>query len=221
MTRRLAWCLPTVAALVLADSSTAHAQQTPEPNRDQTWGAVTSVTMASAGIIQLLMPRIFYSDPEVTEGWKARWHVSQVAPVLTLTALTLVNEYALKGAIQDPRPGCDDSNASTANCSTYGSPSTHAFGSFAALGNGAAIWLFDMTKWSDGRFNVGSFVGNVALPFILAGTTAVGRSVGNYETTDQILLGGGMGLAIGFLTGMTYSLMARPECGYTGSLICW
>ena len=220
MTRRLAWSVPTVFALLLGAGSTARAD-TPPPSRDQTWGAVTSVTMASAGIIELLMPRIFYSDPEVTEGWKARWHVSQLAPVMTLTVLALTNEYALKGAIADPRPGCDSTNAGTPNCATYGSPSTHAFGSFAALGNGAAVWLFDMTKWSDGRFNVGSFIGNVALPFLLAGTTAVGRGAGNFESADQILLGGGMGLALGFLTGMTYSLMSRPECGYTGNLICW
>lgn len=221
MTRRKAWCMLAVTALLTAVGSAANAQTSPAPNRDQTWGAVTTATMVSAGAIELLMPRIFYSDPEVTEGWKARWHVSQLAPVMTLTVLTLTNEYALKGAIADPRPGCDATNAGGPNCTTYGSPSTHAFGSFAALGNGAAVWLFDMTKWSDGRFNVGSFVGNVALPLILAGTTAVGRGVGNFENTNQILLGGGIGLALGFLTGMTYSLMSRPECGYTGNLICW
>ena len=51
--------------------------------------------------------------------------------------------------------------------------------------------------------------------------TAIGRGVGNWETGGQVVLGGVTGLALGFLSGMTYSLMQRPECGYTGSLICW
>jgi hypothetical protein len=222
MTRRKAWPIVTMLLLSLSSmSSTAHAQVTPPPNRDQTWGTVTTITMASAGAVELLMPRIFYSDPEVTEGWKARWHVSQLAPVMTLTVLTLTNELLLKGALQDPRPGCDDTNNGGPHCDTYGGPSTHAFGSFAALGNGAAIWLFDMTKWSGGRFNAGSFIGNVAVPFLLAGTTAIGRSAGNWESGGQIVAGGVTGLAFGFLSGMTYALMSRPECGYTGNLICW
>ena len=29
------------------------------------------------------MPRVFYADPEVTVGWKARWHVSVLAPIVT------------------------------------------------------------------------------------------------------------------------------------------
>jgi len=170
---------------------------------------------------QVFMPRIYYSEMESTIGWKARWHVSQLAPVMTLTVLTLTNEFLLKSALQDPRPGCDDTNNGGPHCDTYGGPSTHAFGSFAALGNGAAIWLFDMTKWSDGRFNAGSFIGNVAVPFLLAGTTAIGRSAGNWESGGQIIAGGATGLAFGFLSGMTYALMSRPECGYTGNLFCW
>jgi hypothetical protein len=222
MTWRKAWCfLIAPALLVLATSAPASAQVTPPPNRDQTWGTISSVTLVTAGAIELLMPRIFYSDPESTVGWKARWHVSQFAPVMTLTALTLANEYLLKGAIKDPRPGCDSTNTPGPNCTTYGSPSTHAFGSFAALGQGTAVWLFDMTKWSDGRFNAGSFVGNVLLPAILAGVTDVGRAAGNYESAGQIVAGSVAGVGFGFLVGTTYALMARPECGYTGNLICW
>lgn len=222
MTCRKAFFLSTSAVLLaMATGAPAHAQTTPPPNRDQTWGAVTTVTMGTAGLVELLMPRIFYSDPEVTEGWKARWHVSQLAPVMTLTVLTLTNELLLDPAIQGSRPGCDDTNSGGPGCTSFGMPSTHAFGSFAALGNGTAVWLFDMTKWSGGRFNAGSFVGNVALPLVLAGTTAVGRGVGNWEDAGQILAGAGLGLVFGFLTGMTYSLMSRPECGYTGDLFCW
>jgi hypothetical protein len=224
MTWRKAWCLLLVSALlVLAVSSPAQAQAVPSPvpNRDHGLGITTTVTMGAAGAIELLMPRIFYSDPESTVGWKARWHVSQLAPVMTLTVLTLTNELLLKGALKDPRPGCDDTNTPGPHCDTYGSPSTHAFGSFAALGQGAAVWFFDMTKWSDGRFNAASFIGNVAVPLILAGVTDVGRVAGNWETGEQVAIGSIVGVAFGLLSGAAYSLLARPECGYTGNMICW
>ena len=61
----------------------------------------------------------------------------------------------------------------------------------------------------------------LAFPLILGGVTMVGRSAGNYESGGQIAAGGVLGLATGFLLGTTYALMARPECGYSGSLICW
>lgn len=222
MTRGKAWwaALP-AAVLVLAVGSSADAQVTPAPGRDQNWGVATTVTMATAGAVELLMPRIFYSEPESTVGWKARWHVSQLAPVMTLTVLTIANELLVKQAIGDRPPGCDDTNTPGPHCDGYASPSTQAFGGFAALGQGAAVWLFDMTKWSGGRFNVGSFIGNVAVPFVLAGITDVGRSVGNWESGGQILAGSVAGLGFGFLMGMTYSLLARPGCGYTNNLICW
>jgi hypothetical protein len=216
------WCLVLAPALfVLLVASPARAQTSPPPNRDQGWGTATTATMVTAGAVQLLMPRIFYSDPETTVGWKARWHVSQLAPVMTLATLAVVNEYALKTALSDPRPGCDASNAGGPGCETFGGPSTHAFAATSAFGHGTAVWLFDMLKWSDGRFNAGSFVGNVAVPLILAGVTDVGRGVGNWESTGQVVEGSLLGLGFGFLVGMTYSLMARPECGYTGNLICW
>ena len=33
------------------------------------------MALSSTGLV-MIMPRVFYSDPEVTAGWKARWHVS-------------------------------------------------------------------------------------------------------------------------------------------------
>ena len=222
--RKSSWSLVVPTLLVLSATSPARAQAaapSPVPNRDQGWGTATSITVGAAGAIGLLMPRIFYSDPESTVGWKARWHVSQLAPVMTLTVITLASEYLVKPAVKDPRPGCDSSNTPGQNCETYGSPSTHALGAFSALGQGTAVWLFDMTKWSDGRFNAGSFIGNVAAPLVLAGITDVGRAAGNWETGKQIVIGSVVGAAVGFFSGMAYSLMARPECGYTGSMICW
>jgi hypothetical protein len=210
------------ALLGLGVSSPASAQPvSPVPNRDQGWGVATTVTMGSAAALQLVMPRIFYSDPETTVGWKARWHVSQLAPVMTLALLTATNETLLKDALADPRPGCDDTNKGGSHCDTFGMMSSHAFAAGSALGHGAAVWLFDMTKWSGGKFNAGSFVGNVVLPAILGTVTVVGRGAGNWETGAQIATGGLTGLGLGFLVGTTYALMARPECGYSGDLICW
>src|SRR5512145_1907007 len=73
---------------------------------DETWDAVTGATAVTAVATSVLMPRIAYSNPEVTVGWKARWHVSVLAPVMTQVGLTLLNEYKLKDAFKDPRPGC-------------------------------------------------------------------------------------------------------------------
>lgn len=199
----------------------ANAQVTAPPSRDTTWGTITGITMVAGAATELLMPRIFYSDPEVTVGWKGRWHVSVLAPIMTLAGATFLNEYALKGAFKGFRPGCDESNFGLPGCESYGGPSTHAFAGFAALGHGAGVFLFDTTKWSDGRLNGASFAGHVGLPFAFAAVTAIGRGAGKWEDFGQIAAGGGIGLGLGFLTGMTYVLMHRPECGYTGNLICW
>jgi hypothetical protein len=217
---KLASLVAVLFALVFS-ARPASAQVSPEPKRSDAWGTVTTVTMVAGGATEILVPRIFYADPEVTVGWKARWHVSVLAPVMTLTGATLLNEFALKKAIKSFRPGCDATNDKLAGCETYGSPSTHAFGSFAAVGHGTAVFIFDTFKWSGGRFNGGAFAGHVATPLVLAAITSVGRSVGDWESFGQVVAGGAIGLGIGFLSGMTYTLMQRPECGYTGALICW
>lgn len=210
-----------LVGVALSTAAAAASAQTAAPSRDQTWGTVTTITAAAGLGFNVLMPRIFYSDPEATVGWKARWHVSSLAPVLTLTSLGLLNEYALKDSFKGYRPGCDDTNQGGPNCTSYGMMSTHSYYGFAALGQGAAVFIFDTTKWSNGRFNGGAFAGDVGVPLVLGVITAVGRGVGNYESAGQILAGGGAGLVSGFLTGMTYALMSRPECGYSGSLVCW
>jgi hypothetical protein len=203
--------------LTLMATQSALAQEGPE--RDEDWATVTTVTAVSAAGIQLLMPRIFYSDPEVTVGWKARWHVSVLAPVMTQFGLTMLNEYGLKESFEGPRPGCE--GIGEPGCATYGMMSTHSYAAGAALGHGVGVFLFDTLTWSGGRFHGGAFAANVGAPLVLGAVTMVGRGAGNWETTEQILAGGGAGLALGFLTGMTYSLMQRPACGYSGAMICW
>lgn len=217
MRKRLALGLASALALVATSASA----QTPPPSRDSTWGTVSTITAVGALGFEAVMPRFFYSDPEVTVGWKARWHVSALAPVLTLGSLSLFNEFVLKDGFEADRPGCDDSNRGGPNCESFGMPSTHSFAAFSALGHGTAVFLFDTTKWSNGRFNGGSLAAHVGVPFVLGLITAVGRGAGEFESADQILAGGALGLGAGFLTGMTYALMARPECGYTGAMVCW
>jgi hypothetical protein len=200
---------------------TAAAQATPPPQRDETWGGVSDVlTVASLGT-QLLFPRVYYPHAETTEGWKARWHVSNLAPVMTLSFLALFNETTFKDTVKSARPGCDDTNQGGPGCRTYGGPSTHAFAAGSALGYGAAVFITDATKWSHGRVNAPGIVGNLAVPLVFGVISVVGRSAGDYESGGQIVAGGTMGLGVGLLTGLTYALMQRPECGYGAGLVCW
>jgi hypothetical protein len=218
------WAAVCAALALSAWSSGASAQAVGNADsvRSVPWQTVTSVTAVSAMATQVLMPRLFYSDPETTVGWKARFHVSVLAPTLTLTALTLLNEYALKSAIGAKRPGCGDSEPTPCgDPDPYETMSSHSFAAFSAFGQGTAVFLVDTMKWSDGKLNAGSIAGNVALPLVLAVVTAAGRIAGNWEDADSVILSSGVGLVIGVLTGVTYAMMARPECGYTGDLICW
>jgi len=221
---RLGRVVTTLSALMLVSltASKASAQVSPNPDRDKTWRGVTNVTAIAGLGAQLITPRIFYPAPEVTVGWKARWHASQAASVMTLMTLTLVNEVWLKDRIAGSRPGCDDTNQGLVqNCQDFGAPSSHGFAAGSAFGHGLAVFIVDTTKWSDGRVNGLGVVANIALPLVLGGITVVGRSAGNFESGGQIATGTLMGLGFGFLTGLMYAEMARPECGYSGPLFCW
>jgi hypothetical protein len=206
-----------VALVGLSSSRDARA----DTERSDTWGTVTTVTMAASVATTTFMPRIFYADPETTAGWKARWHVSVLAPTLLNVSLTMLNEHALKDAIRSQRPGCDENNFGTGRCQDFGSLSSHSYLAFSALGQGAATFIVDTVKWTDGKFHVGAFLGDIAFPLVFAGVTSVGRAAGNWEEGGTVVLSSVTGLVLGGLTGMTYALMQRPECGYTGSLICW
>jgi hypothetical protein len=187
--------------------------------RDQGWADASSATAVAAGVSALLMPRVFYSSPEATVGWKARWHVSALAPVMTHATLALFNEVTLKPAFADPQPGCD--GVGTAGCTGYGLFSTQTYAATAALGHGVSVFLFDTIKYSGGRFHGGALVGHVILPLALTGITVGGRLAGNMESAEQVLATAGVGLVLGFAMGTLYELMQAPNCGYTGDLICW
>src|SRR5438045_3878397 len=87
-----------VLALTLTgnDAVAQPAPGAPPPTLDRSagWNTATNVLATSSLIVTLIMPRVFYSDPEVTAGWKARWHLSVLAPAMTLTSLALLNEAA-------------------------------------------------------------------------------------------------------------------------------
>lgn len=222
MSLRTVFATILLCATMLVSGSARAQAVSPTPDRDKTWAAVTGLTMVAGAGTQLLMPRVFYSDPEVTVGWKTRWHVSVLAPVMTLTVLTAANEFALKDAFKGDRPGCDDTNRGiVSHCDSFGMMSTHTFAAASALGHGVGVFMIDTLKWNGGRVNGWALGGDVIAPFVLGAVTGIGRGLGNWENAGQIVLGGVTGLTFGFLSGMTYAIMQRPECGYTGSLICW
>jgi hypothetical protein len=223
--RKNKWGLLVAGAALTAGMSIAAPAQaqvaTVPPERSDAWNSATTILALSALGLELVMPRVFYADPEVTAGWKARWHLSAFAPIMTLATLTLINEHHLKSSFESPRPGCDDTNIFHGACSTYGLFSSQSLLAFSALGQGTGVFLGDTLKWSDGRFNAGAFTGQVGVPLVLAVITAVGRTSGDLESGGQVWTSAGVGAVVGLGTGLVYSLMQRPECGYTGSLLCW
>jgi hypothetical protein len=217
--KKLLWPGAVAALLTCFSYAPSARAQSEKPERDSGWKTATTITAVSAGGLALLMPRVFYSDPEVTVGWKARYHVSVLAPVMTFSALSLANEVFFKDLFEGDRPDCSDTT--TPGCTSYGMLSTHSFFAFSAFGNGTGVFLADTFKWSDGRFHGGAFVGQVGVPLVLSVITAVGRTAGNWESGGHVWGSAGIGFATGIGTGLLYALLQRPECGYTGKLICW
>ncbi len=237
----------TIVSATLLTSLEAEAQ-TPVPpivERDtQGWGLVSDISLALGAASVTLMPRVYYNDPSATVGWKGRWHVSALAPVMTMFAATVLVELPIKQGIESARPGCtvEDTivSAPGSNCETFGGPSTHAFASWGATGMGTGIFLVDTLKHSDRRFNVPAFIGNVAFPLVASVFTTIGRGIDldeadvrdlngdrivvdpqPFEEGGQILAGALPGFFTGLTIGVTYALLQRPGCGYGNAIICW
>lgn len=222
----------TFAAAIFAPSK-AEAQLPPVPpivNRDSGWNTVSNLTMVLSASTVFLMPRVYYSDPEATVGWKARWHVSVLAPAMSLTALTLLVDGPIRNGIKSTRPGCTLDQTTLAypqsNCESFGGPSTQSYASWGSTGAGLGIFVVDTLKYSRGKFNVGSFIGNFAVPFSLSLVSSIGRGVSpgnttNFENGGQIVAGALTGFATGAVLGLGYSLFQRPSCGYGNSIFCW
>lgn len=217
------------AALLAPREASAQAIP-PSAPRDENWETVSQIAMITGAATVTLMPRVYYNDPEATVGWKGRWHVSQLAPALTLTATTLFIDTPVKNAIESVRPGCtlDETRVAfpDSNCESYGGPSTHAYASSATFGAGLTIWLLDTFKYSDSEFHAGSFIGNVAVPLTTAVLTSVARGIASgdsesFEDGGQIAAGIAVGLPVGMLTGFVYGMMQEPNCGYGDNIICW
>ena len=218
----LSRALPGLAVLAISlASKVASAADPATPDRSAGWNSATKIMSLSSTGLVMIMPRIFYSDPEVTAGWKARWHVSVLAPTMTLAAFTLLNEASLKNTIGSYRPGCNADNQTFGSCDSYGMFSSPSFLAFSSFGQGTGIFLVDSFKWSGGRVNGGAVVGDVAAPLILSVLTAVGRGSGNWETGGQVWESAGLGFGAGIGMGVLYALLQRPECGYSGGMICW
>jgi hypothetical protein len=206
----------------MVGSGSARGQSTPAaPDRSAGWDQATNVLAVSSVALQALLPRIFYSDPDVTVGWKARWHISVLAPTMTLTTLALFNELSLKTAFADGRPGCTDATEGQTGCTSYGLMSTQSFVAASALGQGVGTFLVDTLHWSHGQMNVGALIGQGVVPLVIAPIVAVGRTAGDWESPAQSWGSAGVGLLVGFGLGVAYAFLQRPECGYTGNLICF
>jgi hypothetical protein len=229
------------ATLAFEQSAAAQPSQSPVPvqpiaARDQGWGTVSDIAMTIGVLSPFLWPRVYYSDPTATVGWKGRWHVSMLAPAMTMLGAALLIDLPIKKEAKGARPGCEAANTAVgfpgSGCETFGGPSTHAFASYGALGTGSVIFLVDTFKYSDGRFSAPGFIGNVGLPLTAAvfttigrairtGTTADGLTIQEYEDGGQIAAGAISGILTGALVGLTYSMLQRPSCGYGDAIICW
>ncbi|HSC89198.1 MAG TPA: hypothetical protein VLC09_18075 [Polyangiaceae bacterium] len=177
---------------------------------DQGWSDASTATAIAAAASSVLMPRVFYSNPEATVGWKARWHVSSLAPTMSAVSLAFLNESVLKPAFADPGPA-----------GGFGLFSTETYVASASLGQGISVFLIDTLNNSGGKFHFGSLAGHVLLPLALTGFTAGGRIASNEESGAQVLGSVAVGAATGLVFGLLYSTMLEPNCGYTGDLICW
>ena len=201
----------------------AGAQSLPPPDRSAGWETVSTVAMVVGMSSQLLMPRLYWSDTEVTIGTKARWHASVLGSTMFLLTTAFANELVVKPEITSYRPGCGPSNVGVPGCTTFGMPSTHTFVAFSALGHGAGVFLVDSLKWSEGHVSGIAIAGDIALPLVAAGLTYAGRVTGtpSQEHGDQALVGAAFGLGFGLLAGGAYALLQRPECPYGAGIICW
>jgi len=223
-----ALCSSVVTALLCPREARAADPIPVGANRDATWGTISHITLALGTGTVFLMPRIYYNDPESTVGWKGRWHVSVLAPAMTLTALTVFIDQPIKDAIESTRPGCtiEETGVPYLNCETFGGPSAHSFASWSATGAGTGIFLVDTFKYSDGRFSAGSFIGNVIVPLTASVFTSVARGVApgdteGYESGGQIVAGALPGFFSGLIIGGAYALLQRPSCGYGNNIFCW
>jgi len=222
----------TALAATLAFEQDAAAQLIPQAApRDQNWGTVSDVALTVGVLSPFLMPRVYYNDPTSTVGWKGRWHISVLAPAMTMFGAALLVDLPIKREAKGPRPGCtvdESANAfPAAGCETFGGPSTHMFATWGSLGTGTAIFLVDTFKYSDGRFNAGAFIGNVFLPLTASVFGTMGRAIQSgpdvfaYEDGGQIAAGAISGLLTGAAIGAAYALLQRPSCPYGDSLFCW
>jgi hypothetical protein len=156
------------SAFAFVSSEAAAQAVPPSAPRDSGFEIASNITMALGVATVTFMPRVYYSDPEATIGWKARWHVSQLAPALALTSITLLVDLPIKDAIESTRPGCtlDETRIRfpDSGCESFGGPSAHAFAATNAASAGIGIWVADTFIHSNSEVHAGSIIGNIAAP---------------------------------------------------------
>lgn len=223
-------CLGAMAVASLTPRSAEAQAKPPIVTHDSNWGAVSNIAMVIGAGAVTVMPRVYYSDPESTVGWKGRWHFSVIAPAMTMTALTLFIDTPIRNAIKSTRPSCNQdvtaSHFPGSGCESYGGPSTQSYAAWGATGSGLGIFLVDTLKYSDSRFNVPYFLGDFVLPLTAAVITSIGRGVtgggtDSFESGGRIVAGALPGFFSGMLVGIAYSMWQHPNCGYGNSVFCW
>ena len=229
--KQIATGLSTAALCLSLGAGHAQAQTSTPPivERDKNWDITSTVTMVISVASVSLMPRIYYASPDATVGWKARWHASALAPIMSMVAATWLIDGPIRSAIKSPRDGCTVDQTTPhlegSGCESWGSPSSHAFAAWGASGAGFVIFLVDTLKYSDGEFSFPSLLGNVIVPFSAAMVSSIARSADGSgtgpESTGQVFAGAIPGVITGALLGLLYSFAQQPDCGYGGYLVCW
>jgi hypothetical protein len=216
--------------LTLGEPEAAAQTQTPPiAERDANWDVVSTVMMSISIVSASLTPRVYYSSPDATVGWKARWHASALAPIATMAALTWLIDGPIRSAIESPRDRCtvDQTTAMLpdSGCESWGSPSTHAFAAWGATGYGLVVFLVDTFKYSESEFSFPYLLGTTIVPFTAAMIGSIARSADGSgigpEGTGQVFAGAIPGLLSGALLGLMYSFWQEPDCQYGGFIICW
>lgn len=224
------------------------AAQIPVPpivERDtQGWGLVSDISVLVGVTSVALTPRAYHDEREAPHGWRSRWHISGLAPAMSMAGLTLLLELPIKRGLTSTRPGCsvEDTivSAPGSNCETFGGPSTHAFATWGAMGVGTGVFLVDTLKYSGGRVNAGALAGDIFVPLIAAMATSIGRGIDlnqadvrdlngdriavdpqPFESSGQIAAGAVHGLLGGLTLGVAYAILRPPSCSSSGAMLCW
>ena len=189
--------------------------------RSAPWQTATTITAVAAMGSQVLMPRVFFSDPNVTVGWKARWHVSVLAPAMTLTALAFLNESAVKGGSRLLSPGVQREQRGDRKLSRLRLPllpGVRSLVGVCARDGGLRDRHAEVERRPTERGGVRGRCGAASRSCRADRRRSGGGKLGRPRSGSSFERGGP---GVRSRHGDRVSLLARPECPYGSGLICW